>query len=249
MIIFRKDLYPFTTENISGYINNMNLENKSLLTLGSSLDQAYNALVLGASKIDVFDINVNVEDYHNLKSNLILNTPRKDFYDRILSSNYFNDEVISSRESVYKYNLYLHNDYNYELLREQLRNNKISIINGNIFDAKDSLNNKLYDRIILSNVLQYLELYSIDKDKYDVLKETFSTLKNHLNTEGILQLLYYYNTSLINSYGLDDFFDGYNLNKVLNTLYDDLDDITRFRLLEFDSGYDSHDAVVLYKKR
>ena len=75
---FKKDIYLFTTENISGYINDMDLKDKSLLTLGSSLDQAYNALLLGASQIDVFDINVNVEKFHKVKSNLILTHPRKE---------------------------------------------------------------------------------------------------------------------------------------------------------------------------
>lgn len=42
---FAKDfqiLYPFTTENISGYINNFDLSNKTLLTVGSSGDQIIN---------------------------------------------------------------------------------------------------------------------------------------------------------------------------------------------------------------
>ena len=30
-------IYPFTTENIDGYINNFDLKNKSLLTTGSSI--------------------------------------------------------------------------------------------------------------------------------------------------------------------------------------------------------------------
>ena len=72
MMNFKKDVYLFTTENIAGYIQNMDLKDKSLLTLGSSLDQAYNALLMGASKIDVFDINVNARKFHKLKSNLIL---------------------------------------------------------------------------------------------------------------------------------------------------------------------------------
>lgn len=36
-------LYPFTTENINGYIDLFNLKDKSLLILGSSSDQAINA--------------------------------------------------------------------------------------------------------------------------------------------------------------------------------------------------------------
>ena len=36
-------LYPFTTENITGYINNFNLYQNTLLTVGSSGDQVINA--------------------------------------------------------------------------------------------------------------------------------------------------------------------------------------------------------------
>lgn len=252
MMNFKKDLYPFTTENISGYINNMDLKDKTLLTLGSSMDQAYNALLLGSKNITVFDINVNVEMFHKIKSNLILTVPRENLYNNLIESYYIEDKGnITDPKAFYKYNLYMHNDSNYELLREQLRKNRINFINGNIFKLNDSLlDNEKYDRIILSNVLQYLELYSIDKDKYEVLKDTFKSLKMHLNKEGIIQLLYYYNVHLINGYRSDNYFDGYNLNRILNTLYEDIDDVTRFRLLEFEDGYGNHkDGAVLYKKR
>ena len=252
MMIFSKDVYPFTTENISGYIENMDLKDKSLLTLGSSLDQAYNALVLGAKNITVFDINVNVELFHKIKSNLVLTCPREKLYDNVIESYHIEDKnSITDPNTFYKYNLYMHNDENYYILRDKLKDNRINFVNGNIFKVNDSLlDNEKYDRMILSNVVQYLELYSINKDKYEVLKNTFKALKDHLNDKGIIQVLYYYNTKLINNCRLDDFFDGYNLNSVLNSLYDDVDDITRFRLLEFDAGYGNHkDGVVLYKKR
>ena len=41
-------VYPFTTENIAGYFSSLNMHNKSVLTVGSSLDQAFNALIFGA---------------------------------------------------------------------------------------------------------------------------------------------------------------------------------------------------------
>lgn len=48
--------YPFTTENISGYIKEFDLKNKSLLTLGSSGDQVINAALFNCRNIHVIDI-------------------------------------------------------------------------------------------------------------------------------------------------------------------------------------------------
>ena len=244
---FKKEVYLFTTENISGYIADMDLKDKSLLTLGSSLDQAYNALLLGVDKVDVFDININVEKFHEVKSKLILTHPRKDLYSQVFKSGFSNNGYNDS-ESAFIDNLYLHNDENYELLRSKLLEDRISIINGNIFDIGNSLGKKIYDRIMLSNVIQYLEMYSINKNKYKVLKNMFSILKDHLSDEGIIQLLYYFNTKLINGQNsYDDFFDGYNLDRILNILSED--DRDNFSLIEFANDYAGKDAVVLYKKR
>ena len=244
---FKKDVYLFTTENISGYIADMDLKDKSLLTLGSSLDQAYNALLLGVDKVDVFDINVNVEKFHEVKSKLILTHPRKDLYSQVFKSGFSNNGYNDS-ESAFIDNLYLHNDENYESLRSKLLEDRISFINGNIFDIGNSLGKKIYDRIMLSNVIQYLEMYSINKNKYKVLKNMFSILKDHLSDEGIIQLLYYFNTKLINGQNsYDDFFDGYNLDRILNILSED--DRDNFSLIEFANDYAGKDAVVLYKKR
>ena len=244
---FKKEVYLFTTENISGYIADMDLKDKSLLTLGSSLDQAYNALLLGVDKVDVFDINVNVEKFHEVKSKLILTHPRKDLYSQVFKSGFSNNGYNDS-ESAFIDNLYLHNDENYELLRSKLLEDRISFINGNIFDIGNSLGKKIYDRIMLSNVIQYLEMYSINKNKYKVLKNMFSILKDHLSDEGIIQLLYYFNTKLINGQNsYDDYFDGYNLDRILNILSED--DRDNFSLIEFANDYAGKDAVVLYKKR
>ena len=60
-------IYPFTTENISGYINEFDLENKSLLTVGSSSDQVLNAFYNGCCDITLIDINPFIKEYFHLK--------------------------------------------------------------------------------------------------------------------------------------------------------------------------------------
>lgn len=60
-------IYPFTTENISGYIDLFDLEGKSLLTVGSSCDQALNAILKGCKDVTVLDVNKYVQYYYYLK--------------------------------------------------------------------------------------------------------------------------------------------------------------------------------------
>lgn len=57
------DVYPFTTEMISGYFDSIDSKDKDVMTAGSSLDQAYNAMLLGAKNITVYDINENVAKF------------------------------------------------------------------------------------------------------------------------------------------------------------------------------------------
>ena len=60
-------IYPFVTENVAGYIDYFDFENKSLLTLGSSGDQILNAFYNGARDITLFDINEYAKYYVYLK--------------------------------------------------------------------------------------------------------------------------------------------------------------------------------------
>ena len=65
-------IYPFTTENITGYINLFDLKDKSLLTVGSSCDQILNAILMGCKDITLLDINPFVKYYYYLKMCAIL---------------------------------------------------------------------------------------------------------------------------------------------------------------------------------
>lgn len=69
--MFQK-IYPFTTENISGYIPKFKLKNQSLLTVGSSSDQVINASLSGCSDITVFDLCPYTKEYFYLKKAAIL---------------------------------------------------------------------------------------------------------------------------------------------------------------------------------
>lgn len=60
-------IYPFTTENIKGYLDKIELQDKDVLTVGSSSDQILNSFLYGGSKVDSIDINPFVKYYYNLK--------------------------------------------------------------------------------------------------------------------------------------------------------------------------------------
>jgi S-adenosylmethionine:diacylglycerol 3-amino-3-carboxypropyl transferase len=72
-------LYPFTTENIQGYLKGINLKNKSMLTVGSSADQILNSILYDCKEITCADINPFVKYYFAFKKAAILSLDYKEF--------------------------------------------------------------------------------------------------------------------------------------------------------------------------
>lgn len=218
-----QDIYPFTTESISGYITKMNIENKKVLTLGSSCDQALNSLLLGASDVTIFDINEKIKYFYELKKQLILSSSRNELVSKVLENKQFSySEDIFSKSQLENMNLYLQNDDNYNKLKKILETKNINFITGNIFDIDKSLKEK-YDRVILSNVLQYIPE---NTTSYDV----YNKLSKHLNEKSIVQLYYLYGSMYPKGF-----------SKVVNQFINE--DI----MLELNSC-DENDSVILIKK-
>ena len=74
-------IYPFTTENISGYIDEFDLKDKSLLTVGSSGDQVINAYFYGCNDVTLMDVNILTRYYYYLKVACILTLDRNEFFE------------------------------------------------------------------------------------------------------------------------------------------------------------------------
>ncbi len=72
-------IYPFTTENISGYITEFDLKNKSLLTVGSSSDQSINASMFECFDQTIYDICPFTKYYFYLKKAALLNFDLEQF--------------------------------------------------------------------------------------------------------------------------------------------------------------------------
>ena len=194
-------VYPFTTENISGYFPLMDLRDKNVLTVGSSGDQVFNALLCGAGKITLYDISPNTYEFVKLKRAIILDSDnRKQAYEKIckIKSIPISKDLFSHTD-LFKMNLYFHNEKNFNKLKDKLRDTDIDFITGDIFKFSDSVGKKKYDRIIFSNVLQYLSFFAkvngYEGCEKEFLKNNFMDWINHLNNDGVIQLMYLYDTN------------------------------------------------------
>jgi len=132
------------------------------------------------------------------------------------------------KKDVRKMNLYMRDEESFNLLKERLKNFKLKIIQGDIFNIK-SLNNK-YDLIFLSNVLQYLNISCSEKIQ-DKVYEIFSSLNSYLNDNGNIQLFYLYGSLYPKEFiSILKKFEEYNI------------------LLEKLKCMDSDDSIILVKK-
>lgn len=106
-------IYPFANENITGYIDLFDLKNKSLLTVGSSGDQAINAILKDCKDITVLDINPFTKYCFNLKKAAILTLTYEEFCKFFCYIDY---------PKVFKYNNDAFNYDSYNKLKEVLKN-------------------------------------------------------------------------------------------------------------------------------
>ena len=148
-----------------------------------------------------------------MKKELILETSRNEIVDRIVNSKeflFFDD--IFTKKQLEMMNLYLKNDENYNKLRNILEKKTINFITGNIFDFNNSLaKNHKYDRLILSNVLQYLPKGKLPSE--EIVYKLYNDLIKYLNDDAIIQLYYLYGSmypqyfiKLINKFEQDNIF-------------------------------------------
>lgn len=97
-------IYPFTTENIAGYIDYFDLKNKSLLTVGSSSDQVINAILKDCKDITLIDINPYTKFYYYLKISTILCLDLNEFMRFLRFKDY--PKVFKNNNEVFNTNSY-----------------------------------------------------------------------------------------------------------------------------------------------
>ena len=237
---FEEKVYPFTTESISGYMGIMDVKDKSVLTVGSSIDQALSACLYGAKDITVMDINKMTRAYMKYKLELLKRCSNFDeFYQMIAMFNGLplsKDEMFSL-EALRKMCPYFKDWKSFSQLKENMKDTKFKFIEGNIFDMDNVLIDKKYDRMILSNVLQYIEMYRGEKSVKEFIKDNFEMFLNHINDKGVIQLLYIY------AYEGNNKFTGFSTYDFVNALFG-----YNIEMISFPSGNKS-DAVILYEKK
>ena len=97
-LYFNRNIFAFTTENISGYINYFDLKDKSLLTVGSSGDQIINATLFDPKSITLYDIAPESKYYYYLKAAGVISLTKDEFleffrykdYNGVYNPNVFN---------------------------------------------------------------------------------------------------------------------------------------------------------------
>lgn len=152
------NLYPFTTENIKGYIEQFDLNNKSLLTVGSSTDQIINSAYYNCKNQTSIDICPYTKYYFYLKKAALLTLKYNEFLTYFSYKNY---------PAIFLNNKKVFNLESFEQLKGILKE-----INEEAF----LFWNELYNRFIPIDIRK--KLFSYDEYKISILREINTYLKD-----------------------------------------------------------------------
>lgn len=151
-------IYPFTNENILGYIPYFDMTDKRLLTVGSSGDQAINAKIKHAKVETIVDICPYTKYYFYLKKSALISLTYQEFLDFFCYYDY--PKTFKRNENVF-------NLESYNKLREVLKN-----LDGEAFIFWETLF-KIFPPLQIR-----LQLFSSDEEKIKILKRTNDYLQN-----------------------------------------------------------------------
>ena len=183
-------IYPFTSENIAGYMKNLNLTNKKVLTVTGSTDHILNAVLQGATDITSFDINPLTKPYMDLKISAVKNLSYEEFIQFLLfeskmnldyngnelrNSPLFNTKYFNPYSKLWQ-NLYLEKS-KYNLLKQQLKNVDITFINASLKDLRIEDN---FDYMFLSNIADYLNLM-YNRDELRKYRDLLNKFQERVN--------------------------------------------------------------------
>ncbi|MBP3921096.1 MAG: hypothetical protein J6D28_05995 [Bacilli bacterium] len=174
-------LYPFTTENINGYINYFNLYCKKLLTVGSSGDQIINASLYDCKDIVCLDICPYTKFYFYLKLSCLLELDRdkfltflcykyKTFKDNELSFHNSNYQKIKSTLRLLDYESYLFWDELFSNFRGLDIRKELFYFDENKMDVIIKSNSYLQSNIVYDEVRRKIMKTRIEFINDDILK-------------------------------------------------------------------------------
>lgn len=151
-------IYPFTTENIAGYIDMFDLNNAKLVVTGSSCDQIINARMKGCKDITIVDVCPYTKPYFYLKKAALMSLDYESFSDYLCYLDY---------PKVFKINRNAFNISSWNALFPTLK--ELDYESFHFW-------NSVFDRVDPYKVR--LNIFSHDEDRYEVVKELNLYLKN-----------------------------------------------------------------------
>lgn len=175
IINLKEPIYPFTTENISAYIDFFELKDKSLLTVGSSGDQVINAILHNCKDITLYDIVPDTKYYYFLKVAGLLSLSKKEFLEffRFVDYNDWRDNKKVFNQKLYnklKPTLRLL-DYDSYLYFDELFNTFSGITVRNALFRDDEYNTRILVRS--NDYLKSTILYEETRKKIKKIKPKF----------------------------------------------------------------------------
>ncbi len=210
-------VFLFTNENIQEYIaKSGGATNKNILTVASSGDHAFEALLAGAKRVDIFDINKMQKAVVDLKSKMIQHLDYGEFMDFFFSKrmqfklelltkidqNITPDEIIllldltSENYRIFESDRTIENT-SYLQYSDKYKDLKVKLPHSFDFKHVDikqlpHVINQKYDYVMLSNI--YESMPKNKKNEIDAMndfyKQVLNPLSANLNDNGIIFLDY-----------------------------------------------------------
>ena len=156
----------FTNENLTEVINRVNFDNKSILTVASSSDQAFNFILAGAKSIDMFDINKLTEFYFYLKKALIEELSYKEFLSFYFTGMIFK-KISLSKELYFK-------------IKDRLPEGRIRGLWDYLFDnySSDELSKLFIGEFNSIKTIRFRNKYLENEANYRALKHKLANFNN-----------------------------------------------------------------------
>jgi hypothetical protein len=212
-----KYLYPFTTENIAGYINQFDLKDKTFLTVGSSGDQVLNAILHNCKDISVIDLCPFAKEYFYLKKAAVEVFNRKDYLKFFCYSKY--DKRYNNNNALCK--------YEYNKIREVLDtyDQEVAYFWNTLYNRYKGL--KIRKRLFSFDETEVKFLSSLNE--YLVSDIAYQNLRNKISNSCVnfeVDNLFYFNSDktydYINLSNVIDYCSFELFGKLINQLIDHL---------------------------
>lgn len=212
-----KYIYPYTTENIAAYMPYLDMAGKKALMVGSSGDQALNAILHDCKDIKILDMCPFTEEYYNLKRAAIEVLTRSEFLD------FFSYNLMGMNKN--KKDIF--NKQTYCLIREVLKGN-----NEAVAYFWDYLFNK-YSSMKIRKRLFQLDLCAVnqktsfneylqDDSKYQELRKKLINSSVAFENANIFSAMFIGKYDIINISNILDYYGYESINGLIRRLANNL---------------------------